>query len=316
MAFKKKLIVMSGSGKTGLVKLAGSFDGLGKVKGECACEVSPGGGKLYIIADEVTEIAVESSKQTFEVPVAAKDDIYCLFVSGGCTMTGSTGGRADRRELARRVELAKREKLRAAAEAKRSVVTVSDPAAGDIPAHISAPSSGTPPLPCDTPSGTAPDRVPPGSRAEDAAETLSRADAFAAERPSELSEAPFSPLGSRAAAEGRGVRFDGTNFYRAVKPQIDELFVRYPAEERLNALVPNSKWVRVDVDADDYYVLGVLFDLSSPIFICYGVPGTRTVPPPRDIAPAAVWLPLDNNRPDSDGFWMIYQSATDGKCIT
>ena len=46
-------------------------------------------------------------------------------------MTGSTGGRADRRELARRVELAKREKLRAAAEAKRSVVTVSDPAAGD-----------------------------------------------------------------------------------------------------------------------------------------------------------------------------------------
>ena len=48
MAFKKKLIVMSGSGKTGLVKLAGSFDGLGKVKGECACEVSPGGGKLYM----------------------------------------------------------------------------------------------------------------------------------------------------------------------------------------------------------------------------------------------------------------------------
>ena len=92
--------------------------------------------------------------------------------------------------------------------------------------------------------------------------------------------------------------------------------MRYPAEERLNALVPNSKWVRVDVDTDDYYVLGVLFDLSSPIFICYGVPGTRTVPPPREIAPAAVWLPLDRDHPDSDGFWMIYQSATDGKCIT
>ena len=214
------------------------------------------------------------------------------------------------------MELAKREKLRAAAEAKKSVVTVSDPAAGDIPAHISAPSCGVAPLPSDAPSGTATDRIPPGSRAEDAAETLSRADSFAAERPSKLSEAPFSPLGSRAAAEGPGVRFDGTNFYRAVKPQIDELFVRYPAEERLNALVPNSKWVRVDVDADDYYVLGVLFDLSSPIFICYGVPGTRTLPPPRDIAPAAVWLPLDRDHPDSDGFWMIYQSATDGKCIT
>ena len=63
--------------------------------------------------------------------------------------------------------------------------------------------------------------------------------------------APFSPLRSRAeTSASRGVRFDGTNFYQAVKPQIDELFVRYPAEERLNAIVPNSKWVRVETDAD------------------------------------------------------------------
>ena len=72
----------------------------------------------------------------------------------------------------------------------------------------------------------------------------------------------------------------------------------------------------VDVDADDSYVIGVLFDLSLPIFVCYGIPGVRTVPPPREIAPSCVWLPLDNDRPDAEGYWMIYQSATDGKCVT
>ena len=299
MAFKKQIIVMSGGGKTGLVKLSGSFDGLGKVKAECACEIAAGGAKLYIIADEVTEIAVDGAKRQFEVPISAKGDISCLLVSGGSTMAGSTVGRADRRQLEKRVELFKREKQRAAA-ARKSTAVLSSPAGEERGAAEPEMCS---PLPSDG-RDTAPPPPPPVS------------EAALRDPLREPSEAPFSPLGARAETARAGVRFDGTNFYQAVKPQIDELFVRYPAEERLNALVPNSKWVRVDVDTDDYYVLGVLFDLSSPIFICYGVPGTRTVPPPREIAPAAVWLPLDNNRPDSDGFWMIYQSAADGKCVT
>ena len=130
-------------------------------------------------------------------------------------------------------------------------------------------------------------------------------------------EAPFSPSNAdgMAGVLRNGVRYDGTNFYQSVKPQIDDMFVRYPAERRLSALVPNSKWVRVDVDADDYYVVGVLFDLSLPIFVCYGIPGVRSVPPPAEIADASVWLPLDPARPEGEGFWVIYQSATDGKCI-
>ena len=208
MAFKKKLIVMSGSGKTGLVKLAGSFDGLGKVKGECACEVSPGGGKLYIIADEVTEIAVESSKQTFEVPVAAKDDIYCLFVSGGCTMTGSTGGRADRRELARRVELAKREKLRAAAEAKRRASSPSQiPRRGTSPRTFPrrlAASLLSPPTHRRARQRTV---FRPAAEQKTPQRRYRGTDSFAAERPSELSEAPLlSPRVPRCGGRaGRAV---------------------------------------------------------------------------------------------------------------
>jgi len=111
-----------------------------------------------------------------------------------------------------------------------------------------------------------------------------------------------------------GVMFDGTNFYLAIKPQLDEMFVCYPEEKRLNAIVPNSKWVRVDTESD-YYVVGVLFDQSDAIFICYGIPGVHSVKPPKEIADVCVWLPLSLEDRYGDGFWVIYQSADNGKCV-
>lgn len=57
-------------------------------------------------------------------------------------------------------------------------------------------------------------------------------------------------------------KYDGNNFYYAVKPQIDELFVRYPEEKILNDAVANSKWAHVQT-GEDYYVVGVLFNATS-----------------------------------------------------
>ena len=322
MAFKKHIVVISGSGSTGLVKLSGSFDGLNKVKGECRCDCAESGSRLYIIADEVTEIKVDGTKTVFEVPVAAKSDVYCLLVTGGRTLTGSSGGRADRRQLEGRIELYKREKLRAAREKRAAAVyepgaepsaAAASPAAAegrDVRADDGGIEHGT--------------TASPAAGVADAVQSAGGADGGHAAPPAREAaalrtppEAPFSPSNAdgMAGVLRNGVRYDGTNFYQSVKPQIDDMFVRYPAERRLSALVPNSKWVRVDVDADDYYVVGVLFDLSLPIFVCYGIPGVRSVPPPAEIADASVWLPLDPARPDGEGFWVIYQSATDGKCI-
>ena len=322
MAFKKHIVVISGSGSTGLVKLSGSFDGLNKVKGECRCDCAESGSRLYIIADEVTEIKVDGTKTVFEVPVAAKSDVYCLLVTGGRTLTGSSGGRADRRQLEGRIELYKREKLRAAREKRAAAVYVpgaepsaaaASPAAADgrdVRADDGGIEHGT--------------TASPAAGVADAVQSAGGADGGRAAPPAREAaalrtppEAPFSPSNADGTAGvlRNGVRYDGTNFYQSVKPQIDDMFVRYPAERRLSTLVPNSKWVRVDVDADDYYVVGVLFDLSLPIFVCYGIPGVRSVPPPAEIADASVWLPLDPARPEGEGFWVIYQSATDGKCI-
>lgn len=113
---------------------------------------------------------------------------------------------------------------------------------------------------------------------------------------------------------GDWTRYDGKNFYYAVKPQLDEMFVCYPADSLLEDTVPNSKWVRVDAE-DGYYVVGILFVGDAPSYICYGVP---QYPDDDGRAPAelenmCVWLPVDS--PSIKGYWVIYQSAETGEIV-
>lgn len=106
-------------------------------------------------------------------------------------------------------------------------------------------------------------------------------------------------------------KYDGNNFYYAVKPQIDELFVRYPEEKILNDAVASSKWAHVQT-GEDYYVVGVLFNDDEPSFICYGVPASSNQNPPSELENACVWLPVGDGE---KGYWMIYQSARTGEIV-
>ena len=108
------------------------------------------------------------------------------------------------------------------------------------------------------------------------------------------------------------IRFDGSNFYLSVKPQLDEIFVCYPEEEVLNGLVPNSRWVRINTP-DGYYVVGLILDGDAVSYICYGVPSTDRNIPPTEIADFAVWLSLGGG--EGRGYWLIYQDALTGKCL-
>lgn len=110
------------------------------------------------------------------------------------------------------------------------------------------------------------------------------------------------------------VSYTGDNFYLAVKPQLDEMFICYPMETALTDLVPNSKWVRVDTE-DDYYVVGIIYELDEPQYITYGIPGKRDIAPPDDIKGLCEWLPLDIGNPSGDGYWILYQNAKNGKTV-
>lgn len=111
-----------------------------------------------------------------------------------------------------------------------------------------------------------------------------------------------------------GIQYSGDNFFLAVKPQLDEMFECYPLEEKLTEKINNSKWIRVDAD-EDFYVVGIINDENElPEFICYGIPGSYTAKPPQEIADVCDWFPIENEY-ESNGYWLIYQSAQTGKCL-
>lgn len=108
-----------------------------------------------------------------------------------------------------------------------------------------------------------------------------------------------------------GIEFSGNNFYQAVKAQLDEMFVCYPLETRLIERIPNSKWIRVDCE-NEYYVVGLIYELDEVIYVCYGIPGSDKILPPDEIKDVSQFVDIDLD----GGVWMIFQDAKTGKCIS
>ncbi len=99
-------------------------------------------------------------------------------------------------------------------------------------------------------------------------------------------------------------------FFELIKPKLDELFDGRERVERLESLFPDSRWVRVDDGDDGAYVVGIVGDPAK--FICYGVPDQDGSAPPDGEADSRAWLPL----PEGGGYWMMYQSAEDGRTLS
>ena len=105
---------------------------------------------------------------------------------------------------------------------------------------------------------------------------------------------------------------ENKNFYLSAKEKIDELFIIYPPEKNLEILIPDSKWIKISYDGEDYYVVGQLINDNKLTYIGYGVPGIKAILPPKITEGYADWLPVDNIKP-YDGYWLIFQNAENGK---
>ncbi len=106
------------------------------------------------------------------------------------------------------------------------------------------------------------------------------------------------------------------SFYSEIKDQIEKLFNENKEEEYLEELIPNSKWVKVEVeDGGDYYVFGLLYEENKLRYVCYGVPGVYQKNPPRELSGYPVWFPLDEGRREGFGYWLTYQDADSGESI-
>lgn len=104
------------------------------------------------------------------------------------------------------------------------------------------------------------------------------------------------------------------NFYERMKSKIDRLFEEGTREPVLEKLLPSSRFVKIAVeDSDKYYCVGLV---GSPDYICYAVSAVYTPQPPEELDGYCQWLPTDENRPEGDGFWVIYQDAVSGDSVS
>ena len=91
--------------------------------------------------------------------------------------------------------------------------------------------------------------------------------------------------------------------FEGLGDRLDYLLENYPPCEKLNVAYPDSRWVEVK-EEDCAYVVGVLYNESGVTTVCYGIEGEFGKKPTKE---GYEWLPLDVNKWEEEGFWIIYQ---------
>ena len=101
------------------------------------------------------------------------------------------------------------------------------------------------------------------------------------------------------------------DFFELISEQIDELFDKYPEEEKLSQIIPSSKWVKVDWENNGkYYVIGLIYEFDVLKYVCYGVPVVNESDMPAEFENVGQWVPIDNW-----GYYIMYQDAVTGDTI-
>ena len=92
------------------------------------------------------------------------------------------------------------------------------------------------------------------------------------------------------------------------------MFKIYPQDDLLNSIIPESRFIKVD-NADQSYVLGIIYEDKMMKYLAYGVPATYNSIPPADLGNNYQWLPLNPEDVMSDGYFMIYQNVLTGNIV-
>lgn len=109
-----------------------------------------------------------------------------------------------------------------------------------------------------------------------------------------------------------GEHYREGNFYIKQKNKFDEIFTIYPSNKELEDHIDDSKWVTVNYDGDDYYVIGLLKSNNAVTHIVYGVPGLAGIYPPPETLEISDWLPTPTRDNPKRGYWLIFQDAMTG----
>lgn len=106
------------------------------------------------------------------------------------------------------------------------------------------------------------------------------------------------------------------DFLSMISEQIDEMLVKYPTENTIMELVPNSKFIKIEDEYENNtYIIGVIYEKEKIKYLAYGVPAKYNTPAPKELGTNYQWIPIDLNDPMTDGYYVLYQDAIDGSII-
>lgn len=104
------------------------------------------------------------------------------------------------------------------------------------------------------------------------------------------------------------------NILASLNNQFNYIFDNYPADDTLNTLINNSKFVSINESGENYSI-GAIYENEDMKYICYAVKSNYNRPAPSEIGEYYQWLPLDPDDPLSDGYYIVYQDAKDLKIL-
>ena len=104
------------------------------------------------------------------------------------------------------------------------------------------------------------------------------------------------------------------NILDAIIPQFKYIFENYPEDEDLNKLIENSKFVKIGEDGEQYSI-GAIYENDQIKYICYAIKCNYNSPAPEELGKNYQWLPLDQEDPLSEGYYIVYQDAVDLKIV-
>lgn len=114
-------------------------------------------------------------------------------------------------------------------------------------------------------------------------------------------------------SDKRSEKIDAS-FLQAMIPQFEYIFENYQQNEELTNLVNNSKFVLIQ-EASEQYSIGAIYENEEMKYICYAIKCNYNEPVPSELGVYYQWLPIDNEDPLSEGYYIVYQDSTDLKII-
>ncbi len=112
------------------------------------------------------------------------------------------------------------------------------------------------------------------------------------------------------------VKKDTRPFYITAEQELKTLFEKFPRYDNLKCYFPDSTWVKINYDNDRFYIVGLIKEDKKEKYICYGVPSPYSPEPPKELKGYCTFIPLSIFDMQGEGFWMMFQDAVTGECIT